>query len=73
MPANLITLPPFSVSSAISSEFGRGSRQCYAAEVGKTGLHFSIDESRIDLLVELVNYLGGGAFGAPTPHQIVAS
>src|SRR5262245_12171966 len=39
------------------SELSRRSRQRHAAEVSETGLHLRIVESRIDLLVELVDNL----------------
>src|ERR1041384_7470168 len=40
------------------SELGRRSPQRHAAEVGETGLHLRVIESRVDLLVELIDYLG---------------
>src|SRR5262245_44332897 len=40
------------------AELGRRSRQRRAAEVGETGLHLRVVESRVDLLVELVDDLG---------------
>src|SRR5262249_12343676 len=40
------------------AELGRRSRQRRAAEVSDTGLHLRIVESRVDLLVELVDDLG---------------
>src|SRR5262245_15071788 len=40
------------------AELGRRSRQRRAAEVSETGLHLRIVESRVDLLVELVDNLG---------------
>jgi hypothetical protein len=40
------------------AEVGRRSRQRRAAEVGETGLHLRVVESRVDLLVELVDDLG---------------
>ena len=40
------------------AELGRRSRQRRAAEVSKTGLHLRVVESRVDLLVELVDDLG---------------
>src|SRR5262244_206033 len=40
------------------SEVSRRSRQRHAAEVSDTGLHLRIVESRVDLLVELVDDLG---------------
>src|SRR6516225_7300187 len=41
------------------AELDRRSRQRRAAEVGETGLHLRVVEGRIDLLVELVDDLGG--------------
>src|SRR5262249_45390146 len=41
------------------AELDRRSRQRRAAEVGETGLHLRVVESRVDLLVELVDDLGG--------------
>src|SRR5262249_3546701 len=40
------------------AELGRRSRQRRAAEVSETGLHLRIVESRVDLLVELIDDLG---------------
>src|SRR5499433_1422017 len=40
------------------SEVSRRSRQRHAAEVSETGLHLRVVESRVDLLVELVDDLG---------------
>src|SRR5215831_18808524 len=40
------------------SELSRRSRQRRAAEVSETGLHLRVVESRVDLLVELVDDLG---------------
>src|SRR6516162_10073766 len=40
------------------AELGRRSRQRRAAEVSETGLHLRVVESRVDLLVELVDDLG---------------
>src|SRR5262249_31717549 len=37
------------------AELRRRSRQRHAAEVGETGLHLGVGESRIDLFVELVD------------------
>src|SRR5262245_45261867 len=39
-------------------ELSRRSRQRHAAEVSETGLHLGVVESRVDLLVELVDDLG---------------
>src|SRR6185437_1682525 len=44
------------------SELSRRSRQRHAAEVSETGLHLRVVESRVDLLVELVDYLGRRRF-----------
>src|SRR5215467_136205 len=40
------------------AELGRRSRQRRAAEVSETGLHLRVVESRVDLLIELVDDLG---------------
>src|SRR6478752_5922439 len=40
------------------AELDRRSRQRRAAEVSETGLHLGVVESRVDLLVELVDDLG---------------
>src|SRR3954452_12732192 len=40
------------------AELNRRSRQRRAAEVSETGLHLRVVESRVDLLVELVDDLG---------------
>src|SRR5262245_32431083 len=40
------------------AELGRRPRQRRAAEVSETGLHLRVVESRVDLLVELVDDLG---------------
>src|SRR6516164_9772905 len=40
------------------SELSRRSWQRHAAEVSETGLHLRVVESRVDLLVELVDDLG---------------
>src|SRR5215472_7043738 len=45
------------------AEVGRRSGQHRAAEVGKSRLHAGIDESRVDLVVELVDNLGRRALG----------
>src|SRR5262245_37394276 len=45
------------------SELSRRSRQHHAAEVSETGLHLRVVESRVDLLVELVDDLGRRVLG----------
>src|SRR5262249_34204539 len=45
------------------AELRRRSRQRHAAEVGETGLHLGVGESRIDLFVELVDDLCGRVLG----------
>src|SRR5262245_39304740 len=45
------------------SELSRRSRQRHAAEVSETGLYLRIVESRVDLLVELLDDLGGRVLG----------
>src|SRR5262249_58976680 len=55
------------------AELDRRSRQRRAAEVSETGLHLRVAESRVDLLVELVDDSAGVAFGAPRPYQIPPS
>src|SRR5262249_26007570 len=45
------------------AELRRRSRQRHAAEVGETGLHLGVGESRIDLFVELVDDLCGRVRG----------
>ena len=55
-----ITLPHFSVSSAMSLPKSAGEpASAVAAQVGKPRLDLGIGESRVDLLVELVDDLGG--------------
>src|SRR5262245_37204146 len=57
------------------AELGRRSRQRRAAEVGETGLHLRVVESRVDLLVELVDDLGRRgpryAEAVPITHLVV--
>src|SRR5215471_6539659 len=45
------------------AELRRRSQQRHAAEVGETGLHLGVGESRIDLFVELVDDLCGRVLG----------
>ena len=60
MLAARITLPHFSVSSAINLPKSAGEPVSdRAAQVGKPRLHLGIGEAGIDLLVELVDDLGG--------------
>src|SRR5262249_46545464 len=56
MPVNLTTLPHFSVSSAISLPKS-AEVQHRAAQLRKSRLHLGIVESRVDLLIELVDDL----------------
>ena len=64
MPANLITLAHFSVSSAMSlPKSADVDRHRHSAQVGKPRLHLGIGETGIDLLVELVDDLGGRVLG----------
>src|SRR5215813_12649970 len=48
-------------------ELSRRSRQRHAAEVSETGPHPRVVESRVDLLVELVDDLGGRVPGCADP------
>ena len=64
MPAARITLPHFSVSSAMSLPKSAGEpRKHRAAEVGEPRLHLGIGEGRVDLVVELVDDFGGRVLG----------
>src|SRR5215510_12134992 len=49
------------------SELSRRSRQRHAAEVSETGVHLRVVESRVDLLVECVDDLGGRVPGCADP------
>ena len=74
MLAARITLPHFSVSSAMSVPNSAGEpRKRRAAQVGKPRLQLGIGETGIDLLIELVDDLGRRVLGAPTPNQLLAS
>ena len=76
MLAARITLPHFSVSSAMSLPKSAGEPAlARAAQVGKPRLHLGIGEGRVDLLVELVDDLGGRVLGcadAVTKCRLVA-
>ena len=64
MSANRITLPHFSVSSAMSLPKSAGEpASTAAAQVGKPRLHLGIGEAGIDLLVEPVDDFGGRVLG----------
>ena len=58
-PENLTTWAHFSVSSAISCRIGWRARERHAAQIGKPRLHLGIGQASVDLLVELLNDLGG--------------
>ena len=64
MLATRITLPHFSVSSAMSLPKSAGEQGKHrAAEFGKPRLDLGIGEGRVDLLVELVDDFGGRVLG----------
>ena len=70
MPANLITLPHFSVSSAIQlAERGGRSWQRHVSEIGETGLQLGIGKPCVDRFVEHLNYLGRGVAGRADPIE----
>src|SRR4029077_1297620 len=56
------------------AEVGRGQRKHSAAQVGDPSLHLGIGKARVDLLVELVDDLGGRALwrthAVPRAHFI---
>ena len=73
MPANLTTLPHFSVSSAMSLPKSAGEPKRGATQIGKTRLYLGIGKGRIDLLVEPVDDLNGRIFRRAMPHHPLAS
>ena len=74
MPANLITLAHFSVSSAISLPKSAGEPgSTVPPRSANRCLQFGIGEACIDLLVELIDDLGRRGFGAPMPYHALAS
>ena len=74
MPANLTTLPHFSVSSAMSLPKSAGEPGKHrAAQVGEPRLDLGIGEGRVDLLVELVDDLGGRVPGRADAEPALAS
>jgi hypothetical protein len=57
MPANLITLAHFSVSSACKLQ--GGTRKHGDTDVGKPGLNVAIGQAGVDLVVQLIDDCGG--------------
>ena len=74
MLAARITLPHFSVSSAMSLPKSAGEPdERRAAQVGEPRLHLGVGEAALISLLSLSTISAGVFFGAPTPYQALAS
>jgi hypothetical protein len=70
MPANLITLPHFSVSSAMSlPNVADGPRQRHVSEVSETGVQLGVDKPGVDRLVQHIDNLSRDVAGRGDPIE----
>ena len=66
-------LAPFSVSSAMSAEFGRRAGKHRAAEVREPRLHLGSARIALISLLSFSTISAGVPFGPPMPNQALAS